>query len=823
MAAVDIAPPPNLTPLEPWLPASDKNELAVPERGPRLWEIRGVWLGGAAFLLSLLGTYLLSDEPSRPSALIALGIAALLGIIAWGGLHWLPAFSPYEAALKMKGWLVYLRLAGIAIASLFVWGANISFRSSRLETFGAPGWLWLAAMALLFLSTVGWLRRRDSTDKPMLSKVATPSRNGSEFEISQTASWTGWEIALLAGLVGLALLLRVWDLRNFPYAIHGDEIITGRTSIQSYVSGNNPSIFTTLWYAIDLPALWFVIVSASLKVGGITLEAVRLPAALFGAATVIPFYGIVRASWGRVAAISGTAILTFSASNIHYSRVTLNNIVTPFFWAVCFFFLLRGLRLRRPVDWVLAGLAGGLSEHFYYGTRFLPFLLAAFLVYLLVVHWRTAWRFIGHYTLMVLGYLAGFGPLLAYFTLKPDLYAGRGAGVLTWNRIPTSWQDAQSMWETLWPFMSRILLSFSTMEAQDSVYTSTLLMPIEAALLALGVALLIWRWRHPVAFLTLLCGFSVLFVGGTLIPPGGSLNHWTPAFPAFYAALAVPVGAWAASFRRFHSARFHRFGLVALAAALSVLAVLNIDFYFNRYHVSRPEFEVRAAQSRFQAALGVDYRVFNVGETWQGYDPETNSYLIKGQEGAQLNNPSLELPVEGMPGKGLAFFFFPGNELYLDRVKALYPGGTTGEVKAHGGTHLFYTYMLTPERAKTAYGVRLELSNARFSTPWWSGRVERVGSLPPGEGSTGWARWSGLLYVPQGGGQLKLEGDYSLALLEGQPLSGLPTAGVAAGWHAVVVEASLPARDPVRLKWGPLSANTLTELTMWNLVPVSSP
>ncbi len=212
--------------------------------------------------------------------------------------------------------------------------------------------------------------------------------------------------------------------------------------------------FSTLWSGIDLPALWFRIVWAFLQVGGDTLTMLRMPAALFGAATTLPFYLLVRGVWGRVAAISGTAILAFSASNVHYSRLALNNIVTPFFWAVCFLFLLRGLRSGRPVDWVVAGLAAGLSEHFYYGTRLLPFILIAFFAYLLLVHWRQARRYVGHFALLALGYLAGFGPLLVYFIRNPNLYFGRGADMSVWHTIPTSLDEFGRMVGTLWPIMA---------------------------------------------------------------------------------------------------------------------------------------------------------------------------------------------------------------------------------------------------------------------------------------------------------------------------------------------------------------------------------
>jgi 4-amino-4-deoxy-L-arabinose transferase-like glycosyltransferase len=183
---------------------------------------------------------------------------------------------------------------------------------------------------------------------------------------------------------------------------------------QAYLSepGPAPCLFSTLWSDIQLPALWFTIVAGVLKLGGVGLATVRLPAALFGAATVLPFCGLVRGVWGRIAAIAGASVMAFSAANVHYSRMALNNITTRFFWTLCFCLIMRGPRSRRAVDWTLAGLAAGVSEYFYYGTRLLPFVLIAFVVYLLVVHWSEAKRYISHIGWLVLGYLIGFGPLL---------------------------------------------------------------------------------------------------------------------------------------------------------------------------------------------------------------------------------------------------------------------------------------------------------------------------------------------------------------------------------------------------------------------------
>jgi hypothetical protein len=406
--------------------------------------------------------------------------------------------------------------------------------------------------------------------------------------------------------------------------------------------------------------------------------------------------------------------MAFSAANVHYSRMALNNITTPFFWTVCFFFLMRGLRSRRPTDWTLAGLAAGLSEHFYYGTRLLPFILAAFVTYLLVIHWRRARHYVAQFGWLVLGYVIGFGPLLSYFITHPGLYYGRGAGLMTWNRIPTNWHDLQQMWSTLWPIMSENLLGISTQSAQDIMYYAPLLLPAEAALLVLGVALLVWRWRHPAAFLVLLSGLSVLFVGGTLIlypnsaPP--MLAHWTPAFPAFYAALAVPIAAWVESTEVWLGGRQRWITIAVVVAGLLTLAYANINFYFYKYYAD-PEslmngrykaaqrlYEVQTTESRYMASLGATYRVIVVGKSPYPYDSEITRYLVKGQEYIPTYEPEAQLSLSSAAGKRLAFLFFPGNEHYQELIRQRYPGGRTGEVRNPVGRHMFYTYVVEPAK-----------------------------------------------------------------------------------------------------------------------------
>jgi 4-amino-4-deoxy-L-arabinose transferase-like glycosyltransferase len=675
------------------------------------WSIRGLWPGALALLSSLAGTLLIQAEGTRLLGVLWLLAAVGLGVLAWREESWGEAFPSVKGALAEGATRAaagrrgpVLALAGIALSALLVVWADLALAGNPEEPFGPAGWLWLGGMALLAVSAYVW-------DRGVRVSPTDPS------------IWPRWEVGAFAGIVLLSLVLRVWDLRSFPNNIYPDEIMTGQVANGAFMSGQAPpSLFSTLWGGIDLPALWFFIVSRFQMAGGSTLEMLRLPGALFGAATVVPFYLMVRGVWGRWAAIGGAAIVAASASNLHYSRVALNNIVAPFFWALCFFFLLRAIRERRALDWALAGLSAGMSEHFYNGTRLLPFVLIAFLIFLLIFYWSQARAVISGYGLVVLGYLAGFGPLLSHFLRNPGLYFGRGTEMLAWKGgIPTSLDELGRMWSTLAPIAGDNLLGFSTAPSQDIIYFAPLLLAPEAALLVVGVALLAWKWKHPAAFLMLLSGLGVMFVGGTLVTyPNASfpqINHWTPAFPAIYAAIGIPIGFLARSVAVRLSEGRRWVMPAALGVSLAALIGWNTGFYFTEYKANagllRSEnyrraqeyYDVQTAQSRYIASLGRGYRVVWVGQTAQPYDASFTYALLGSNEdegslqgGVRIANPETELGAVQAQGQELAFILFPESEQHRPIVEGTHPGGQWRQVSGPTGTPLFSTYEVEPKR-----------------------------------------------------------------------------------------------------------------------------
>src|SRR4029077_447248 len=230
-------------------PGKHSSDLDLTRRCPWLWSARGIWLGGVAFALSLVGTELLRLESWRFWAVLLLVGAGMLAVLAWGSSQWSPAFPVPRATgsgyaqSQVKRRSFPAMLAGAVLLSAL---SHVAFVAAPRVTFGAAGWLWLTGIGLVI--------------------AAAALQSGPESPINHISAggvptWSWWEVTVVALITLLALALRVWNLRDVPFNIYPDEVMTGLVAERAYLStpGHTPSLFGTLWSDIELPALWFAI------------------------------------------------------------------------------------------------------------------------------------------------------------------------------------------------------------------------------------------------------------------------------------------------------------------------------------------------------------------------------------------------------------------------------------------------------------------------------------------------------------------------------------------------------------------------------------
>ncbi|HYO49571.1 MAG TPA: glycosyltransferase family 39 protein, partial [Chloroflexia bacterium] len=587
-----VAPP--VSSIQPWEPEAATEPVAEVSRWERTAPYRGAVVGVVAAAVGGVGEALLFQEETRGTGAGLLVAAMALAVVAWSSVRGLPFFLPRPAGqgsvISWRGGLL-LRLAGV-FGALALWAASLwAYFAHPDEIFGLQGQLWVVSMVLLLAACARWYPR------PGLGKQADSG-----------TPWTLIEAVILAGILALSFALRVTWLEDIPWQIHGDVYSNWRESLNFVYDPPRISAFTTTYLGLGQPSLWFAVPAQFMKVFGTGQEGIRMAVAVCGSLLVLPVYGIARLSWGRTAAVIAAIAVAVSASMVHMSRLAMPDMATALWWTCAFYFLLRGLRSRRPGDFVWAGLIAGTSQYTHYASRMLPFVLAAFFVYLAIFHFRALRERLGHLALVAVGFLVGSGPINGYFVLHPEMWGSRaGKGFLVPMSIPTTWDGWVLVWNVVSEQLRQNILMFSVIPSRDFFYYASMLLPWEGVLLALGAACLLWRWKQPAAFLVLLWGGSLLLLNSVIeVPenPNPNLTHFRPAWAAFYLALALPPALWLVSLRRI-GRRAWQVGVALVGVGAIGLLAYNAYFYLVKYPPMVPaQDSFRTIQGRLDLQAG---------------------------------------------------------------------------------------------------------------------------------------------------------------------------------------------------------------------------
>ena len=218
-------------------------------------------------------------------------------------------------------------------------------------------------------------------------------------------------------LTGVALLLRLWGINQDLWL---DEIST--------LVGNmrlTPLETAATFNSANQHLLNSVAGSISIRVFGELTWAVRLPALLFGVATIPVFFVLARVVTKRAEAIFATLFLTISYHHVWFSQNARGYSAMIFFTVLSTLFLVRWLgnrnsRERRDLWWF--SLCGGLGMMSLLNYAFV--LMGQFLMALVtIVGTRNRWRIpmlltsgvlVVSFTL--LGYAAALPAMIEYFS-----------------------------------------------------------------------------------------------------------------------------------------------------------------------------------------------------------------------------------------------------------------------------------------------------------------------------------------------------------------------------------------------------------------------
>lgn len=238
------------------------------------------------------------------------------------------------------------------------------------------------------------------------------------------------ELALFLVIAAVASFLRLWQLGHVPASPDWDEAALGYNAYSIKETGNDEygTSFPIILRSFDdyKPALYAYFLIPFISLFGLNIFAVRLVSALFGIATVVVVYFILKELLGDRKSIPLLAsfLLAISPWHIQFSRIAFESNVGLALNIFSVFFFIKGV--KKPLFLLLYSLCAGLSLYMYQSEKvFVPLLF----VLLVFIYRNTLFKLPKKYLILslIVGIVIAFP--IAHYTLTKKEALTRAKGV----------------------------------------------------------------------------------------------------------------------------------------------------------------------------------------------------------------------------------------------------------------------------------------------------------------------------------------------------------------------------------------------------------
>lgn len=514
------------------------------------------------------------------------------------------------------------------------------------------------------------------------------------------------ELAIITGLLVLAALLRIPFLEHFPSGIYGDEGEFG-TIAAAIAHHHGPAPFGVAF--LGDPALYLYVVAPFVSALGSTMEAIRLPSALFGTITIPVVYFQVRDLFGRRAAAIASLILAISTVHIHFSRTAVNVIEVPLFASLSLWMLALGIRRREDRWFLLAGLAGGFGLYFHFGARLIPPILALVLFGQFAFA-RSEWlHWLRGTVLTGIGGLLSLSPIITHFVEFPRDFFSHMDERLIWN----NWGQLATLFHTvtsnklgiLWGQTQRTFEAFYSRPdpAYGAQFYTFMNAPLLGAVLSVcafaGLVDLVLHVRDLRSRLILIWFVIPILFASILTDTAGQAHRLIhPLVPAIIAA-AVAVDRTS----QFMWHRFPRRFAPWLAWPVLIVPIVVGTPTTARYFDSSITQRLKAphtAQARCMEGLPPETIALVVGNPYVFSTFGSSRFLAPNVDRRDLKNPQTDLPVQ-TNGHGLVILVHEWNLDLLPEIESYYPDAPSIEIYRPPG-HRVLTVLAVPGPGQSA-------------------------------------------------------------------------------------------------------------------------
>lgn len=639
---------------------------------------------------------------------------------------------------------------------------------------------WCIALSLLLIGA--WLVGAAGRAAP---------RAATELSLWTDTSRTRWlEAAAFLFILALAIFLRTYRLDTIPPGIYVDET-NGALDALYILEGRAASPFGTGWY--QTPNGYIYYMAAIFSWLGANWTSLKLVSLIPAILTIPAVYLLARLLFGPLTGLAAMLLMAVNRWHLSMSRWGWNETAPPLFQVLAFYFLIRGLRERRALDYALSGLLSGLVVYTYLSSRLAVATIVLYIVYWFwsdPAGWRVALRKSGIGILIALAaFFVVIAPLGVTYATSPFLFNNRVSEISVLNDI-----RAQGDLTPLIQNIGDVLKFFHQTgdhQGKHNLPDEPMADPITGLLFAIGVAYAILGWRDQRRVLLLL--WLVIGLAGSYL----SSHHESPQSYRALTALPAVILLAADILDRLVRVVYRALGerafamnsyLPSLAAGgVALLALGGATLWESNVYFGAQATSVGVQRGFNATENGVARETIAALESGKSvyltqrfseYSPLR--FLLYGVVKAETGKNTLVehpyhviLPEVGLPipddGHDALILLESDYWNLSDYIASFYPQAKMELVKLADDSPIYMRVALTRDQIAAVQGLTERVTYADGQT------VERVSSrveFVPGEAKVQHVTWEGALRIAHGTDYEPIPGGGVQIFLDGQPWTG---------------------------------------------------
>lgn len=258
-------------------------------------------------------------------------------------------------------------------------------------------------------------------------------------------------------ILAAASFFRLWQLDSIPPGIWPDEALNANTAVRILDSGTF-QVFYPENHGRE--GLFFLLISFSFALFGISVWSFKLVSAFFGILTILGQYLFSREFFrlvnleekkSQTAALLATFFLAISFWHINFSRIAFRAILVPLVLVFSFYFFFRGIRTKKVWNFLLSGIVFGLGFYTYISFRLAVLALAFVLIFWLFIAVREKWKnkYLFSATALLAAVFIVALPIGIYFLQNPADFMSRAMGVSVFEQKNPVFAFCQSLFSHL--------------------------------------------------------------------------------------------------------------------------------------------------------------------------------------------------------------------------------------------------------------------------------------------------------------------------------------------------------------------------------------